>query len=358
QDWRGWIAYGMAWSAAAPQRATDRSTAAPAASGATFPLRLTAYREDRPGPRWKALRDATWPAYSAWYFSQGFCNRPSLAECREQLTRHMPQLVPVWERLVRLSGSDTVSARLLSMWRMPSFVTGCSQAAVAGPDPLLVRNYDYDLALFEGVIASTNWSGHRKVLGTSDLLWGLLDGMNEDGLVASLAFGGRTDVGDGFGIPLVIRYVLETCADVGAAIEVLRRLPVAQAYNVTLADATGAHATVFVAPGEPIAVSALAVATNHRLDVVEHPEHARRLRSLTRQQHLTRLLREGARDGLIEAFLHEPVRADQYTIGFGTLYTAVYRPSAGTVTYRWPGQSWVRTFDDEEDRRDVTLVGR
>ena len=49
-------------------------------------------------------------------------------------------------------------------------------------EPVLVRNYDYDLSLFEGVVASTNWSGHRSVLGTSDLLWGLLDGLNEDGL--------------------------------------------------------------------------------------------------------------------------------------------------------------------------------
>ncbi|MEO5743647.1 MAG: C45 family peptidase [Terracoccus sp.] len=357
-DWRGWIDYGLAWSEA-PYRGAGWTAPSPVAAGTTFPLRFTAYQEDTPGRRWKALYDATKGAYSSWYTSQGLSDRPSLAECRQQLIKHMPELVPVWEQLVKLTANDTVAARLLSMWRMPAFACGCSQAVIAGSDPLLVRNYDYDLNLFEGVIASTNWSGHRKVIGTSDLLWGLLDGMNEDGLVASLTFGGRPDVGDGFGIPLVIRYLLETCADVEAAVSALEGLPVSQSYNVTLADTSGAHATVFVTPGEPITVSDLTVATNHRLDVVERPEHARRLGSLPRQQHLNRLLEEDTpRHRLVEAFLQEPLRADQYTAGFGTLYTAAYRPSAGSVTYRWPGQTWVRTFDDVDDHREVALVGR
>ena len=89
----------------------------------------------------------------------------------------------------------------------------------------LIRNYDYDQALFEAVIASTDYSGDRRVLGTSDMLWGLLDGMNEDGLAVSLTFGGRPDVGDGFGIPIVLRYVLETCATVEEAVSALRGFP-------------------------------------------------------------------------------------------------------------------------------------
>ncbi len=96
------------------------------------------------------------------------------------------------------------------------------------------------------------------MLGTSDMLWGLLDGMNEDGLAVSLTFGGRPDVGEGFGIPIVLRYVLETCATVPQAISALRRIPVSQSYNVALVDGAGDHATVFVTPGEPAEVSDLA----------------------------------------------------------------------------------------------------
>jgi predicted choloylglycine hydrolase len=70
-----------------------------------------------------------------------------------------------------------------------------------GEQPALVRNYDYDQALFEAVIASTDYSGRRRVLGTSDMLWGLLDGMNEDGLAVSLTFSSpqsrlSMDIGD------------------------------------------------------------------------------------------------------------------------------------------------------------------
>ena len=48
----------------------------------------------------------------------------------------------------------------------------------------------------------------------SDCLWGLLDGVNDAGLAVSLTFGGRRVLGDGFGIPIVIRYLLETCETV------------------------------------------------------------------------------------------------------------------------------------------------
>ena len=70
----------------------------------------------------------------------------------------------------------------------------------------------------------------------SDCLWGLLDGMNDAGLAVSLTFGGRACVGDGFGIPLVVRYLLETCATVAEARAALDRVPVNLAHNLTLVD--------------------------------------------------------------------------------------------------------------------------
>ena len=255
-------------------------------------LPLHAYREALPGPRWQALYDATWPGYRGWYTGEGLAARPSLGECRAKLSVHLPELLPTWERLCELSGDDAVAARMLSMWRLPAFAVGCSQVVVPGEQPVLVRNYDYDQALFEAVIASTDYSGDRRVLGTSDLLWGLLDGMNEDGLAVSLTFGGRQDVGDGFGIPIVLRYVLETCATVEQAVSALERIPVSQSYNVALVDITGAHATVFVAPGQPAEVSRLQATTNHRLDQVEYPADAARFNSVGRLSRLNELRAE------------------------------------------------------------------
>lgn len=187
---------------------------------------------------------ATWPAYRTWYTGRDLEARPTLAEAWAALKQHMPELMPQWKRLVELAGNDDIAARMLTMWRMPTIGAGCSQAVVPGKEPLLVRNYDYDLQLFECIVASTNYWGQRRVIGTSDLLWGLLDGMNEDGLAVSLTLGGRPGSGTGFGIPIVLRCVLETCSEAEAAIAVLSRIPVSQAYNISLVDTAGGHALV------------------------------------------------------------------------------------------------------------------
>ena len=44
-----------------------------------------------------------------------------------------------------------------------------------------------------------------------------------------------------------------------------------------------------------------------------------------------------------------------YAGGFGTLYTADYRPAERTVIYRWPDRAWPRTFDSPSDTVDVVL---
>jgi hypothetical protein len=45
----------------------------------------------------------------------------------------------------------------------------------------------------EGKVIKTDWAG-QEVIGMSDCLWGLLDGMNEAGLAVSLTVGGRRAV--------------------------------------------------------------------------------------------------------------------------------------------------------------------
>ena len=79
--------------------------------------------------------------------------------------------------------------------------------------------------------------GGTPVLAMSDCGWGAIDGINAAGLSVSLAFGGRTAVGEGFGIPLVLRYSLQTCETTAEAGAVLTRVPSHMSYNVTVLDA-------------------------------------------------------------------------------------------------------------------------
>ena len=356
--WQEWVTYGLRWASVADRASVvERAPVVVPVENPSRIFTLHAYREPQPGPRWRALYEATWPAYRRWYASEGLAARPSLDECRRALAQYLPELVPTWERLSCLGGDDPVAARMLSMWGLPAFAVGCSQVVVPGEQPVLIRNYDYDQSLFEGVVASTNYSGNRRVLGTSDLLWGLLDGMNEDGLAISLTFGGRPGSGEGFGIPIVLRYVLETCATVEQAVSALQRIPVSQSYNVALVDTIGSHAMVFVAPGQPAVVSRLEATTNHRLDQVEHPATAARLNSVGRLTRLDQLRADDASaEQLVAAMLQPPLRNDQFEIGFGTLYTAKYEPAAGTATWYWPQTSWTRCFDDPDDVRTVNLA--
>jgi hypothetical protein len=38
--------------------------------------------------------------------------------------------------------------------------------------------------------------------------------------------------------------------------------------------------------------------------------------------------------------------ATRFGAGFGTLYTAEYRPAEGSVSYHWPECTWIQSLDD------------
>jgi predicted choloylglycine hydrolase len=320
-------------------------------------IEFQAVEEPEPGEGWRARFDAMWPAYRAWYLRDGEQARPELDSCRRALARHMPELVPTYERLVELSDDDEIAARMLSLYRAPGFVVGCSQGAWTRGAPVLVRNYDYPISRLEGLVSLTAWNG-RRVIGMSDCLWGLLDGINDAGLAVSLTFGGRREVGDGFAIPLVVRYVLETCTTATEAGEALARIPVHAAQNVTVLDASGAFLTAYLGPGREPRLQAIAATTNHQ-GSVDWPEYARAIRSVERERCVAELLADPEldRDRFIDAFLNAPLHSTEHGRGFGTIYTAAYFPVDRRVEYRWPGSVWRQSFDDfRATRHTVTFA--
>ena len=237
-------------------------------------LTFTAIDESLAGREVGRLFRRLWPAYERWWLSEGELARPSYLDCRNAIRDHMPEMLALYDELTELAGGGDQAARFLSGYCPPPYLAGCSQAVWGGEEPLLVRNYDYSPRAFDAVVLRTEWLG-RRMLGVSDSLIGLLDGINDDGLAVSLTFGGRRVVGKGFGIPIVLRYILQTCATVAEATKVLQRIPCHMAYNVTLLDRSNQHKTVFVSPDRPATVTDSAVATNHQHEV-EWSDHARR----------------------------------------------------------------------------------
>lgn len=307
-------------------------------------IRFEAYEERSPGERWQANFEEMWPAYRAWYLRDGGDARPDLATCRKRLRQYMPELVETYERLVELAAGDEIAARCLSLYRPPAFIVGCSQGVWKRGEPMLVRNYDYPADRLEGIIIKTDWAG-QQIIGMSDCLWGLLDGINAAGLVVSLTFGGRRAVGDGFAIPLVVRYLLETCETVPQARETLRRLPIHAAQNLSILDKSGRHLTAYLAPDRAARFTSAPATTNHQ-GTIDWPEYAYAVRTVEREQHLLDLLadQQVTPAQFIDAFLEQPLYNNGYASGMGTLYTAAYSPTKGRVEYRWPGHTMPQSF--------------
>ena len=313
-----------------------------------------AISEAEPGPKWAGLFAAYWPAYHRWWLKEGENARPPYLDSVTALRQHMPELLPLYEELCTLAGGGDHAARFLSFYCPPPYLAACSQAIWPGAEPVLVRNYDYDAEAFDSLILHTAWQG-RTVMGTSDGLWGLVDGMNDAGLAVSLTFGGRRVVGDGFGVPLILRYVLQTCTTAEEAGAVLARVPTHMSYNVTVLDAARHYLTAMMAPDRPARITRAAVATNHQ-DRPEWASHARFTATVERERYLLQrlTLHVEPEEKFIGAFLKPPLYSSAFAQGFGTLYTAVYRPRLGQLHYRWPKATWpldINAFT--EDSRQI-----
>ncbi|MDP5308305.1 C45 family peptidase [Paracoccus spongiarum] len=321
--------------------------------------------EAEPGPKWAALFAEFWPSYQRWWLREGEDARPTYLEGLQALRSHMPEIVPLYERLCDLAGGGDQAARFLSFYRPPPYLSGCSQAVWPGKEPVLVRNYDYSPQAFDSLVLRTVWNG-RTVLGTSDGLWGLVDGMNDAGLALSLTFGGRRVVGDGFGVPLILRYVLQTCETTEGAARALARIPTHMSYNVTVVDRRRRIRTVMMSPDRPARITHGAVATNHQ-DRVEWDSHARLTATVERERFLLQrlTLHVEPEEKFIQAFLRPPLYSTAFALGFGTLYTAAYRPRLGQMELRWPQAAWplhIGGFPDQIRRtytpEECTNLGR
>ena len=310
--------------------------------------RFVALREERPGRAWLTRFDAGRDEAERWYLGEGRGPPPTSAECRAALRRHMPELLSSYDHVCALVGADERARQMLSHYRPPPLPFGCTQAVWLGSaGPALVRNYDFPIEIVSDHFESTSWFG-REVISKAQRPWGgCLDGMNADGLVASATFGGSRAEGLGFSIILILRYVLETCRRVAEAVEALRRIPVALSQNVTLLDASGAYATMFLGPDRVPAVSQVRVCTNHQeVDALIGPATA--AGTLQRQQAALRALEdpEMTLEKLTARFLVPPLYSRSRKSP--TVYSAVYRPAELRVDYLWPGKCWTQRIGQFE----------
>ena len=58
---------------------------------------------------------------------------------------------------------------------------------------------------------------------------------------------------------------------------------------------------------------------------------------------------------MVERQDEPPLYNTAYSRGFGTLYTAVYRPDEGILDCVWPDTTWTRSFDSPDETLEVVL---
>ncbi|MEX2597921.1 MAG: C45 family peptidase [Salibacteraceae bacterium] len=305
--------------------------------------------------KWAELFEKTWPTYKRWFTKEGLQARPGYLSSSRAFEQYFQELTPTYEKLCQLIGGSDLASRFLSMYCPPPYMSGCSQIAWIKDHPALIRNYDYSPRYFEGAIVKTNWL--KPIIGMSDCTWGLLDGVNEDGLSASLTFGGRKLTAEGFGIPLVLRYCLETCSTTVEAIQKLANIPVHMAYNVTLLDRYLNFATIYFIPGQKNQVNYIAVGTNHQ-EEISWPDYARMTRTVERRNILENTLLNPmeTHHSIINRFLAPPLFNTAYEKAFGTLYTAAYYPIDRSVRFIWQGKEIYQSFEHFEEGKSSILL--
>lgn len=161
---------------------------------------------------------------------------------------------------------------------------GCSAAIT---DTIYGRNYDFKPRNYGARFALVQVTGAYASIGSSELLTGRLDGMNERGLVIGLHLVRQAPRAPGFICVLIVRMVLDQCSTTAEAVALLRKLPHAMQYNYSLLDSNGVAAVVEAVPGcVAVRTGPWLACTNHFQSALLRPLNRRAAHSQQRLPHL------------------------------------------------------------------------
>lgn len=229
-------------------------------------------------------------------------------------------------------------------YRLEYVRSGCS--IFTGND-YMIRNYDYHPKTYEGryTIFQPSDLGYA-VIGPSQRITGRMDGMNEKGLVLGYNFMHRKKPGDGFICSMIGRIILENCANVNEAVQLLKELPHRHSFSYIVLDKSEQTYVIEATPrGAEVRESN--ICTNHFELMKEENRHHledsyKRLDAIKSQQ-------ESATDGY-RAFrmmndTDKGIFSKQYKNWAGTIHTAAYFPKQQKAWFALGGDREPLIFD-------------
>ena len=217
------------------------------------------------------------------------------------------------------------------------------------------RNYDFKPRHYEARLVLLQASGTYASIGSSHLLTGRLDGMNQHGLMIGLHLVKQSPRFFGLSCILIVRTILDRCLSTAEAAATLRQLPHAMQYNYSLLDAGGAAAVVEAAPGSvAVRTGAWLACTNHFQSQLLRPLNRRAEHSQHRLPPLEAWASGGlSAEGIFTALNRStsPAFHHGYVGGAGTLHTIVGEPARKRLLIGIGGDAAAL----EEDMLDVSF---
>ncbi len=251
----------------------------------------------------------------------------NVEEAKQAITRFAPG---VWEELNGLQDAlQWPIERVLKEfggYRVDYVRSGCS---VLTGDHYLIRNYDYHPKTYEGrymLYQPTDGVGYA-IIGPSQRVTGRMDGMNEKGLAIGYNFMHRKNPGDGFICCMIGRLILESCANVTEAVEMLKEIPHRHSFSYIVYDGNGETYIIETSP-RGVEVRQSNACTNH-FEIMKHEnrnhlvDSKRRLDAMQMKQHELSSAHEAFR---LLNDRDKGVFSDLYSSWAGTIHTSAYLP--------------------------------
>lgn len=210
--------------------------------------------------------------------------------------------------------------------------SGCS---ILSRSDFLVRNYDSSPQGYEGRFALYEpTDGGYASIGPSMQITGRTDGLNEKGLAMGYNFINRRNSADGFICNMIGRLILEHCASIEEAIDLLKELPHRRSFSYVLLDKSGRSVVAETSPRNVI-VREAAVSTNH-FEVLSEENRYQIDDSKRREEAL--LTHSTTSNDAYAAFRllndsDQGVFSTKYSTASGTLHTASYFPNSLEVGF-------------------------
>ncbi|WP_144534142.1 C45 family autoproteolytic acyltransferase/hydolase [Bacillus pumilus] len=277
--------------------------------------------------------------------------KEAVKETKQMMRPYLPQLE---EEIAGFCDEMQMEERNLTFFYSSHLQPGCSHCVRqgnmgAGQQTVMLRNYDFSPTFDDMRLVTTHVKGLPYHTGSSLLLFGRSDGMNEHGLSVTFSACGPP-VGNepglkppavaGLQVYHVIRSVLENCRTVEEAIFSIQEMPVASNVHLMFADRKGEAAVIEIIDGRKMVrrpEAGYIAATNH-------PLADQTAKGMTKQQHsvvrydllIEALVQRQSSDSLAKLFQTEypdGLVVHNYEELFGTMRTVVFRPEEGTIDY-------------------------